>query len=91
LRRGFSGSGRRPKCGYGSNKKTKYLLPSHFYPVHIANVKELEMLLLHNGKFAVVIKHGVSVRKRQLIIERAAQLDLKVVNSAARVKTEEHE
>jgi len=89
VRRKFKGAKPMPKIGYGSNKKTKYLMPDGFYKFVVKNVKELNLLLLHNRKYAAVIAHNVSARKRKHIIERALQLDVKVVNATAKVKTEE--
>lgn len=37
-----------PNCGYGSNRKTKHMLPSGFLKFVISNVKDLELLMMHN-------------------------------------------
>jgi len=54
LRRGFKGSGLRPKIGYGSAKATKYMMRDGFYPFHVANVGDLNLLLMHNRKYVDV-------------------------------------
>lgn len=46
---------------------------------------------MHNRKYAAEIAHNVSARNRVTIVERAAQLDIKVTNANARVRTEESE
>lgn len=37
-----------PNIGYGSNKKTKHMLPSGFRKFLVHNVKELEVLMMSN-------------------------------------------
>jgi large subunit ribosomal protein L32e len=46
------------------------------------------MLLMHNDKFAAVIAHNLNAKKRKEIVERAAQIGVKVMNRAARLTTE---
>lgn len=91
MRRRFSGTRPLVSIGYGSAKKTRHLLPNHFYKYRVRNVKDLEVLLMHNQTYAAEIAHEVSVRTRKEILERAAQLDIKVLNANARIRTEENE
>ncbi|KAF5908852.1 60S ribosomal protein L32, partial [Clarias magur] len=48
VRRRFKGQMLMPNIGYGSNKKTKHMLPSGFRKFLVHNVKELEVLLMSN-------------------------------------------
>ncbi|KAI8906878.1 ribosomal protein L32e [Gorgonomyces haynaldii] len=80
-----------PKIGYGSNKATRHLLPNGFKKFLVSNVQDLDLLLMHNRVFAAEIAHNVSSRKRIAIVERARQLDVKVLNANGRLRTTENE
>ena len=80
-----------PKIGYGSNKKTKNMLKNGFLKFRVANVSDLNMLLMHNKKYAAEISSSVSTRKRREIIARAAELNVKVINKNARLRSEEQQ
>ncbi|KAK1346950.1 hypothetical protein QTO34_000810, partial [Cnephaeus nilssonii] len=71
LCRRFKGQILMLKIGYGSNKKTKHMLPSGFRKFLVHNVKELE--------------------NRKAIVQRAAQLVIRVTNPNARLHSEEYE
>ncbi|KAK4689469.1 large subunit ribosomal protein L32e, partial [Tremellales sp. Uapishka_1] len=89
VRRRFKGQTPMPKIGYGSNVKTKHLLPSGHKELLVHNLSELELLLMHNNKYAAVVAHGVSSKKRIEILARAKVLGVKVINAAAKLRTEE--
>mmetsp|Transcript_22246 Transcript_22246/g.55801 ORF Transcript_22246/g.55801 Transcript_22246/m.55801 type:complete len:134 (-) Transcript_22246:59-460(-) len=91
VRRKFKGQYLMPNIGYGSNKKTRNLRPDGFKSFPVQNVADIDLLLMHNRTYAAEIGHSVSAKKRKEIIARAAQLNVKVVNAAAKVRTEEHE
>lgn len=78
-----------PKIGYGSDKKTRNLRPDGFRTYLVKNVKDVEVLLMHNRTYAAEIAHNVSSKKRIAIIKRATELDVKVTNPHARIRSQE--
>ncbi len=48
VRRRFKGTVRMPKIGYGSNKKTRHLLPTGFKKFTVRNAGELEILIMQS-------------------------------------------
>merc|ERR1711908_233468 len=91
VRRKFKGKVLMPNIGYGSNKKTRHVLPSGFKKFLINNVADLELLLMYNRTYAAEVAHSVSRKTCAPILERAKVLDVKVTNAAARLETEENE
>ncbi|KAG5950532.1 60S ribosomal protein L32 [Claviceps sorghi] len=88
VRRRFRGTQAMPSIGYGTNKKTRYMMPSGHKSFLVNNVKDVELLMMHNRSYAAEIASAVSSRKRIDIIARAKQLGVKVTNAKAKVTTE---
>ncbi|KAK9473466.1 60S ribosomal protein eL32 [Dipodascopsis tothii] len=85
MRRRFKGQAAMPKIGYGSNKKTRHMMPSGHKAFLVSNVADVELLLMHNKFYAAEIAHNVSSRKRIAILEKAKALNVKVTNPTARL------
>ncbi|KAL8905864.1 MAG: hypothetical protein Q9207_002384 [Kuettlingeria erythrocarpa] len=88
VRRRFKGQAAMPSIGYGSNKKTRHMMPSGHKAFLVNNTADVDLLLMHNKTYAAEIAHAVSSRKRVEIVARAKQLGVKITNAKARVTTE---
>merc|ERR1711988_1080440 len=91
VRRRFKGQIKLVNIGYGTKKTDRHVLPNGFLKFRINNIKELEILLMHNRTYAAEIASNVSLKKRKEIVARAEQLNIKVLNAKAKITTEEAE
>ena len=91
VRRRFRDQVKLANIGYGTKASQRHVMPDGFRKFRVHNAADLELLLMHNRTFAAEIGASVSSRKRKQILERAAQLNVKVINAAAKVRTEENE
>jgi len=88
VRRRFKGQAVMPSIGFGSNKKTRHMMPSGHRAFLVHNPQDVDLLLMHNRTYAAEIAHAVSSRKRVEIVAKAKALGVKVTNGKARVTTE---
>ncbi|HID17148.1 TPA: 50S ribosomal protein L32e [Candidatus Bathyarchaeota archaeon] len=78
MRKRIKGLPKVVSVGYGNKKELRGLHPSGYKPVLIHNLRELEAV---DGKTqAVLVAHSVGEKKRTQILERAKELNLKVLN-----------
>ncbi|XP_042845198.1 60S ribosomal protein L32-like, partial [Panthera tigris] len=91
VRRRLKGQILMPNVGYGSNKKTKHMLRCGFRKFLVHNVKDLEVLLMCNKSYCAETAHKVSSKNHKAIVERAAQLAIRVTNPNARLCSKENE
>ena len=84
FRRRFKGTGPHVKIGYGTDSRVKHVLPNGFKKFRVFNADEVDLLLLHNRKYAAEIGAAVSSATREKILVRAAQLNVRVINANSR-------
>ncbi|XP_054434625.1 60S ribosomal protein L32-like [Pteronotus mesoamericanus] len=90
VRRRFKGQILMPSLGYGSNEKTKHMLPSGFGKFLVHNVKELEVLLMCKKPYCAGISN-ISSKNHKATTDRAAQLPIRITNPNARLHSKENE
>ncbi len=88
VRRKFKGTTLMPNIGYGSNKKTRHVLPSGFLKFLVHNVRDLDLLLMHNryveglmDSKVKTILNCVELEYLQIPIAESSGLDICIVIS----------
>ncbi|KAF4676821.1 60S ribosomal protein L32 [Perkinsus chesapeaki] len=89
IRRRFRGTTLMPNIGYGSDKRTKFQLANGKYAFQIRSPADIELLMMHNEKYAAVLASNLSGRTRKAVIERADQIGVQVLNRNAKMAAEE--
>ncbi|MES1914575.1 MAG: hypothetical protein MHM6MM_006630 [Cercozoa sp. M6MM] len=89
VRRRFRSNRLLPSIGFGTDKKSRDVLPCGYRVRVVNNVDEVEGLMMVSNKFAAQIASKVSAKKRQTIIARADALGIKVLNRNAKLREEE--
>ena len=80
VRRKYRGVLRTPKVGYGSNKKTRHLLPNYKLKFVVNNMKELECLLMNKDKYCAEIGKNVGAVLRIKMLKKAKELGVDITN-----------
>jgi len=70
--------GSMPTVGYRAPKSSRYLHPSGFREVLIQNLNDLERI--DKEKEAGRISHSIGKKKKELILEKAKELKIKILN-----------
>mmetsp|Transcript_130057 Transcript_130057/g.224815 ORF Transcript_130057/g.224815 Transcript_130057/m.224815 type:complete len:140 (-) Transcript_130057:99-518(-) len=91
MRRRYKGMPAMVRIGYKETSKLRHVHPDGKKHFVVNNVKDLEMLMMNNKKYAATIGHSVGARKRKAIVSRAKELQIKVTNAAAKLRAEENE
>ncbi|ELK32738.1 60S ribosomal protein L32 [Myotis davidii] len=78
-----------PNIGYGSNKKTKHLLPVASRSFWSIMSKCLNCCLMCNKSYCAEIAHKISSKNPKAIVEIATQLAIRVTYSNARLRSKE--
>ena len=64
LRRRFRGQAKMTKIGFGSDNKTKFVLPNGFKKFLVNNISDLEVLLMNNRTHCAELSRTLSSKNR---------------------------
>merc|ERR1712080_528252 len=88
-RRRLRGANFLVKVGYGTNKKTRHILPNGFKKVLVRNAQDLEMLMMNNRRFCGELAHNLGGVLRKQLVQRAKELNVVLTNAKGKLATEE--
>lgn len=81
MRRRFKGTPAHVKIGYGTDKKTRHLLPNGFLKYRVFNAADVDMLLMNNRTHCVEIARTVALVNRRAILQRCLELNVRCINA----------
>ena len=84
-RRKYRSTPRLVKIGYRNAKATRYTVRG-FKKLLLRDPKDIELLLMNNRTHAGEISHAISAKKRVEILNRAKELNVKIVNPTGKVR-----
>ena len=90
VRRQFRSNKPMVKVGYRNAKATRHVLDNGFKKVLIRNAQDIELLLMNNRVFCGELAHNLNANTRKQIVKRAAELNVKLTNSKAKIAKEEN-
>lgn len=90
-RRRYRGNAPMASVGFGSDAKTRHLLPNGFKKFRVFNLKDVDMLTMLNRTYAAEIASTVSAANRKAIVQRCEQLNIRCINAGAKLVAEESE
>lgn len=91
VRRRFRGRQQMVSVGFRTAKVARDILPNGFKKFLITNKQDLEALIMHNRSYCAEFAHTLGSKKRKQLIERAKELNIRVTNANAKLRSEENE
>eukprot|EP00828_Plagiopyla_frontata_P019415 TRINITY_DN2480_c0_g1_i9.p3 TRINITY_DN2480_c0_g1~~TRINITY_DN2480_c0_g1_i9.p3 ORF type:complete len:140 (+),score=29.36 TRINITY_DN2480_c0_g1_i9:1-420(+) len=89
IRRRYRGMKKMAKIGFGTDKRARYQLPNGFKKFLVKNLEDMDVLLMNNRKYCAEIAANLSARKKAVIIKKAQEMNVKVINAKGKLKAEE--
>ena len=80
VRRRFKGKPIMPGIGFGTKAKVRNLTKNGFFKIRVFNSKDLNMLIMTNRKFEAEIGKNVGAKKKNQIMRKALEYDIKILN-----------